>query len=94
VRVDWPGVSKDDVRIEVQDRLLVIEGQRREERGEDDEQRGWRRTERRYGSFHRAIHLREDAETDKADVRMKDGVLEVTVEFSEQRNARRLAIKE
>jgi HSP20 family protein len=94
VRVDLPGVSKDDVRIEVQDRLLVIEGQRREERSEGDEQRGWRRTERRYGSFYRAIHLPEGADTDKADVHMKDGVLEVTVPLSEQRNARRLAIKE
>jgi HSP20 family protein len=82
VRVDLPGVSKDGVRIEVQHRLLVIEGQRREERSEGDEQRGWRRTERRYGSFYRAIHLPEGAETDKADARMKDGVLEVTVPFS------------
>jgi HSP20 family protein len=94
VRVDLPGVSKDDIHVDVQDRVLVIEGERREERSEADEQRGWRRTERRYGNFYRAIPLPDGADGEKAEARMKDGVLEITVPLSENKSSRRLDIKQ
>ena len=94
VRVDLPGVSKDDIHVDVQDRVLVIEGERREERSEVDEQRGWRRTERRYGNFYRAIPLPDGADGEKAEARMKDGVLEITVPLSENKSSRRLEIKQ
>lgn len=94
VRVDIPGVSKDDIHVDVQDRVLVVEGERREERSEVDEQRGWRRTERRYGNFYRAIPLPDGAEGEKAEARMKDGVLEITIPLNENKSSRRLEIKQ
>jgi HSP20 family protein len=94
IRVDLPGVPKENVRVDLQEGMVVIEGERREERTEGDEQRGWRRTERRYGSFYRAIPLPEGAEVEKAEARMKDGVLELTVPLSEEKNPRRLDIKD
>jgi HSP20 family protein len=94
VRVDVPGVSKGDLRVDVQDGALIVEGERREEHTEGDEKQGFRRTERRYGRFYRAIPLPEGAQADKADARMKDGVLEITIPLSEGKRAKRLEIKE
>jgi HSP20 family protein len=94
VRVDVPGVSKGDLKVDVQDRVLIVEGERREERTEGDQKQGFRRTEREYGSFYRAIPLPEGAEAEKAEARMKDGVLEITIPLSEEKKAKRLEIKE
>ena len=93
VRVDVPGVSKSDLRVDVQDRVLIVEGERREEHTEGDEKQGFRRTERRYGTFYRTIPLPEGAQAEKAEARMKDGVLEITIPLSQEKNAKRLEIK-
>jgi HSP20 family protein len=91
--VDLPGVSKDNVKIDVQDGALAIQGERREERSEGGEQEGFRRTERRYGSFYRVIPLPEAADAEKAQAQMKDGVLEITVPLAPDKQPRRLEIK-
>jgi HSP20 family protein len=93
VCVDLPGLTKDNVKIDVQDGALVIQGERREERSEGGEQQGFRRSERSYGSFYRAIPLPEYVDTEKAEARMKDGVLSVTFPIAESRQARRLEIQ-
>jgi HSP20 family protein len=94
VRVDLPGIPKENVKVDIQDGVLVVQGERREERSEGDERRGLRRTERRYGSFYRAIPLPEGAETEKAEAHMKDGVIEVRLPMSSKRQPRQLEIKE
>lgn len=92
VAVDLPGVSKDNVKVDVRDGMLAVEGERREERSEGGEQQGFRRSERRYGSFYRGIPLPEGAETEKAQARMKEGVLEITVPIT-SKHTRRLEIQ-
>lgn len=89
---DLPGLTKDNVKVDIQDGALVVQGERREERSEDGEQ-GMRRSERRYGSFYRALPLPENVEVDKAQAQMKDGVLEVTFPLGQQQRGRRLEIK-
>jgi len=91
--VDLPGVPKDNVKIDVQDGALVIQGERREERTEGGEQEGFRRTERRYGSFYRVVPLPEAADAEKAQAQMNDGVLEITVPVAPEKQPRRLEIK-
>jgi HSP20 family protein len=73
----------------------VIQGERREERTEGGgEQQGFRRSERRYGSFYRAIPLPDYVDAEKAEARMKDGVLNITLPITEaRRQARRLEIQ-
>jgi HSP20 family protein len=92
VQVDLPGVSKENVKVDVREGMLTIEGERREERTEGGEQQGLRRSERRYGSFYRSIPLPEGAQADKAEARMKEGVLEITVPIT-QKQTRRLEIQ-
>ncbi len=94
IRADLPGMSKDDVTVDVTDDAVTIQGERRRER--EDEQGGVYRSERTYGSFYRAIPLPEGAMSDQAKASFNNGVLEITMPAPpEQVNkGRRLDINE
>jgi len=77
VRADLPGMTKDDVKVDVTDDAITIQGERRREH--EEERGGIYRSERSYGSFYRAIPLPEGAITDQAKATFKDGVLEITL---------------
>ena len=77
VKVDLPGMKKEDVKVEVLPEGITITGERKEEKEEKKE--GYFRTERLYGSFERFVPLPDGALLDKAAAKFKDGVLEVTV---------------
>ncbi|HEX5884133.1 MAG TPA: Hsp20/alpha crystallin family protein [Pyrinomonadaceae bacterium] len=77
VRADLPGLTKDDVKIEVTDDFLTISGERKEEKEEKHE--GFYRSERNYGSFYRQIPLPESAKTENAEATFRNGVLEITI---------------
>jgi HSP20 family protein len=93
VRADLPGLNKDDVKVEVENGVLAISGERREEHEEsrDDSYR----SERTYGQFYRAIPLPDGANENQCDATFKDGVLEVTVAApkQEERKARKIPVK-
>lgn len=93
VCVDLPGVSRENVKVDVKEGMLTIEGERREERSEGSEQQGYKRSERRYGSFYRSIALPEGVDTEQAQARMKDGVLEITLPVAEHAKGRRIDIQ-
>jgi HSP20 family protein len=77
VRADLPGLTKDDIDIQIEDDVLVISGERSDETR--DERDDFYRSERTYGRFFRAIQLPDGVDTDKIDATFKDGVLEVTI---------------
>lgn len=76
VRADLPGLSRDDVNVEVDDGVLAISGERSDEHR--DERDDYFVSERSYGSFYRAIPLPEGVTGEQCDATFKDGVLEVT----------------
>jgi HSP20 family protein len=82
VRTDLPGLTKDNVDIEVNDGMLTISGERSEEQKEDVD--NFYRTERSYGAFSRTIPLPEGVNEDQIDATFKDGVLEVTLPAPKQ----------
>jgi len=94
VRADLPGLSKDDIKVEVSDDLVTIRGERTHEKKE--ERAGYCYSECSYGSFYRAIPLPEGAETSKATADFRNGVLEVTVPAPSrpEAKARRLEVQE
>ena len=94
VRADLPGLNKDDVKIDITDDTLTIEGERREEHEENRE--GYYRSERSYGSFYRVVPLPEGAITDSAKANFNNGVLEIVVQAPprEVSRGRRLEIAE
>ena len=77
VRADLPGLSKDDVQVELTDDAILIRGQRKQEREEKRE--GYYRSERSYGSFYRLIPLPKGVKTENATATFRDGVLEITM---------------
>jgi HSP20 family protein len=77
VRAELPGLTKDDVKVEVREDALAISGERRHER--EEKRRGFYRSERTYGSFYREIPLPEGVDPEQAKASFKNGVLEVTV---------------
>jgi HSP20 family protein len=87
VRADLPGMKPEDVKVEVADGALTIEGERKFEHEED---RGsMHRTERRYGRFYRMLPLPEDANVQQAQAKFENGVLQVTVPVPAQQTNRR-----
>lgn len=75
VRADLPGLTKDDVTIEVTNDVLTISGERKEEKEEKHE--GFFRTERKYGTFYRQVPLPEGVLTENAMATFTNGVLEI-----------------
>ena len=75
VSVELPGMSDKDVAVTLDDRTLVIRGEKKEEK-EKKEKDVYRR-ERAYGSFRRAIELPGDVDAAKIEVKFKDGVLTI-----------------
>lgn len=87
VRADLPGMNKDDVKVEVENNLLTISGERTDESEENRE--GYFRSERSYGQFYRAIPLPEGVNAEQCDATFKDGVLEVSLKAPQQREKSR-----
>lgn len=94
IRADLPGLSKDDVKVDVTEDAVTIQGERKREHEEEKE--GVYRSERSYGSFSRVIALPEGAMTDQAKATFKDGVLEVAMPAPPEsvKRGRRLEIAE
>ena len=93
VRADLPGLTKDEVKVELTDDVLTISGERKEEKEEKRE--GFYRSERSYGSFYRQIPLPEGAKTENATATFHNGVLEITIPAEKvEMPARKLEIKE
>jgi HSP20 family protein len=78
VRADLPGLTKDDVIVDVADDVITIRGERREQHEEEHD--GFYRTERTYGTFYRVIPLPEGALAETAKATFNNGVLEVVVQ--------------
>ena len=91
VHADLPGLNKDDLRIQVVNDQLVIEGERRREHEED--KGPIHRSERSYGSFMRSVALPEGANVDQAHAEFNNGVLEISVPIPEQKQARQIPIQ-
>ena len=86
VRADLPGLSKENISIDVSGDVLTIRGERREESREEREGYYWH--ERSSGSFARRIPLPENADVEHATARFENGVLEVSLPAPESDRSR------
>jgi HSP20 family protein len=77
VTVEIPGMTKNDIKVSVQDDVLTISGERKRENENKDKM--FHRIERSYGEFHRMIRLPATVDADKVKAVYKDGVLQVTL---------------
>ena len=77
IKLDLPGMKKEDINVNFTDEGLVIEGERTYET--EDKKNEWFTTERRYGHFYRVVPLPEGVNYKEVKATFKNGVLEVTV---------------
>ncbi len=87
VRVELPGMEKNDVRVSVVGDVLVIEGERRQTQTQD-QQRGFYRSEWSYGHFHRELPLPESVDPGQVHAKFKNGVLEIELPKPKQTSSR------
>ena len=90
LRADLPGVSENDVKVELEDNVLTISGERRHE--EETKSGGFLRIERAAGVFSRSLTLPEGVNPDAVQASFDKGVLEVRIPKPEERKPRRVAI--
>lgn len=77
ISAELPGMDQEDVDLTLSDRVLTIKGEKKLE--SEREEKPYRISERRYGSFRRAFHLPDDADQDSIEAKFEKGVLTVTV---------------
>ena len=88
-----PGLIKDDFKISVENRVLTISTEKRDEH-EEKRQNGYTRREFSYTSFSRSFALPDNVNEEDVDANYKDGVLKLTLtKVPEKQNKRRKAIE-
>ncbi len=91
VKAEVPGLSGQDIKVEIERGLLKLSGERREEKEEKDETYHVR--ERRYGSFVRTFILPENVDEEKISAVTRDGILTVTIPKAEKDKPRHIEVK-
>ena len=92
VRAEVPGVTKDQLRVEVEDGQLVISGERTQDF--EEKRAGVYRSERTYGRFTRVIALPEGTDVDQAKASFSNGVLEIAFPAPPRRHGKSIEIAE
>jgi HSP20 family protein len=92
IKVDLPDVKKEDVKVAVESGLLTIEGERKQEKKEENER--FHRVESIYGRFVRRFSLPDDADEGSIDATHKDGSLAIRVAKAAQKQpkARQISV--
>ncbi|MBI1887572.1 MAG: Hsp20/alpha crystallin family protein [Nitrosomonadales bacterium] len=77
IKGEIPGVKKEDVKVTIQDGMLTIQGERKQEKEEKGKK--FHRVECSYGSFVRSFRVPDDADENKVKADFKDGMLNITL---------------
>ncbi|MBI3222397.1 MAG: Hsp20/alpha crystallin family protein [Nitrosomonadales bacterium] len=77
IKGEIPGVNKEDVKVTIQDGMLTIQGERKQEKEEKGKK--FHRVECSYGSFVRSFRVPDDADDSNVKAEFKDGMLNVTL---------------
>jgi HSP20 family protein len=92
ISAELPGLSENDVEVDIEDEVLVIQGERKVE--QEREEGGVRRTERQYGRFYRAFALPDGADRSQIRAELQNGVLRITIPISQQQsNTQRIPVQ-
>jgi HSP20 family protein len=83
INAELPSVKKEDVHVTLDEGVLTIQGERREEKEEKGEQ--FHRRELCYGTFLRRFAMPDDADESKVNASFKDGMLKVAVAKSKEK---------
>jgi len=90
VTSELPGITRDDVTLNLQEDVLTLEGTRRPPQ---EENVNWQRRERAYGTFSRAVQLPFRVDSDKVQARFNNGILEIELERLEADRPKKIEIR-
>ncbi len=85
-----PGLKPEDLEITLENNVLTIKGQTRQEN--EDKQRSYHRIERRFGSFQRTIGLPTTVKADAIQAKLEHGVLKLDIPKAEEIKPRKIAV--
>ncbi len=91
LHVELPGVDPETVDLSIEENVLTIAGQR--DFYSDKQADGFRRVERRFGKFHRAVRLPDRVDSSAVEASYDNGLLTVTVPKAESAKPRKIEIK-
>ena len=88
VKMEVPGVEKDQLQLTVADDRLTVRGEMRKE----SEKKNYSRQEIRYGAFQRSVPLPVEVDAAKASAKLKNGMLEITLPKSKHPKAQEIKV--
>ena len=91
VAADVPGVDPKDIDVSLEDGVLTVKGERKDER--NDEGEGYTRTERIYGSFYRRFSLPDTADAENISAKTEHGVLKLRIPKKEKALPKRITVE-
>jgi len=91
VKVELPGVNKDDVKLTLENNILTIRGEKKQEK--ETKKENYHRVERSYGTFQRSFTLPAAVKAEKIDASYKDGILIVSLPKAEEAKPKQIEVK-
>jgi len=91
LKAEVPGLSKEDIKIDLTDSMVTISGEKKKE--EEVKEEAYSYSERSYGAFSRSLQLPCAVKADKAKATFKDGLLEVKLPKTEEAKKRHVTVK-
>ena len=91
IKVDLPEISREDVKVNLNENTLSISGERRVEN--EDKRENYHRVERSYGQFYRSFTLPPNVNPETIKAQFKDGVLRLTLPKKEEAKPRQIDVK-
>ncbi len=91
LKLEVPGIRKEDLNINVEGRTLTVRGERKFEANEKEE--NFHRIERRFGSFTRTFTLPQTVETESVDATCNDGVLSISLAKKPESKPKQIEVK-
>lgn len=89
---ELPGINKDDVKVELENRVLTISGEKA--RGGEEESAGFYRNERSYGAFKRSFTLPDEVDPEKLEAGFENGVLTLVLAKRPEAKPRTIEIQD
>lgn len=91
VKAELPGMTKEDIEVDISDSHLTLKGEKKKE--EKIEEEGYFACERSYGAFHRSVELPKDVQADKVKASFKNGILEIKLPKTEEAKTKEIKVK-
>lgn len=91
IKAELPEVNRDDVKVNLDNNVLSISGERRLEF--EDKRDGYHRVERSFGQFYRSFTLPPNVNTEAITAEVKDGVLRLTLPKKEEAKPKQIEVK-